>query len=207
MLFFNSSMGSSDQKKFDKIMAAEDSFAHAVALGVWVKRPLTTWHFLLPGMFIFDFLRRSQAIRQYSAIFLYPRKVALEAALESIEGESPPKGEAEGVIRQWLDSLKMYSEPLLRAHLRLIAVLRDHYSKLLLGEGEDYASLLRKVYGTRENYEAYLQRLIAAEQEVDRSVADFRGQSQEIWERLQAEQTQMEILRRKEIDRIFPQED
>jgi hypothetical protein len=207
MLFFNSSMGSSEQKKFDEILSAEDAFAHAVALGIWVKRPLTAWHLLLPGMFISDFLRRSQVVRQYSAVFLYPRKVALEAALESIEGESPPKGEAEEVIRQWLDSLKMYSEPLLRAHLRLIAVLRDHYSKLLRGEGKDYASLLRKVYGTRENYEAYLKRLTAAEQEVDRSVADFRGQSQEIRERLQAEQTQMEILRGKEIDRIFPQED
>jgi hypothetical protein len=206
MLFFNSSMGSSEQKKFDEILSAEDAFAHAVALGVWVKRPLTTWHILLPGMFIFDFLRRSQAVRQYSAVFLYPRRAALEAALASIEGEGPPEGKAEGVIRQWLDSLKMYSEPLLRAHLRLIAVLRDHYSKLLRGEGKDYASLLISVYGTRGNYEAYLRRLVAAEQEVDRAVADFRGQSQEIRERLQAEQTQMEILRGKEIDRIFPQE-
>jgi hypothetical protein len=199
-------MGSSAQKKFNEILSAEDAFAHAVALGVWVKRPLTAWHMLLPGMFIFDLLRRSQVVRQYSAVFMYPRKVALEAALESIEGESPPEEKAEGVIRQWLDSLKMYSEPLLRAHLRLIAVLRDHYSKLLQGKGKDYATLLRKVYGTRGNYEAYLRRLIAAEQEVDRSVADFRGQSQGIRERLQAEQTQLEILREKEIDRIFPQE-
>jgi hypothetical protein len=131
--------------------------------------------------------------------------VALEALLESIEGESPPNGEAEGYIRQWLDFLKIYSEPLLRAHLRLIAVLRDHYTKLLREEGEDYASLLRKVYGTRENYEVYLRRLIDAEQEVDRSVADSRGKIREIRERLQAEQTQLEILRKKENDRIFPQ--
>jgi hypothetical protein len=203
MLFFNSSMGSPDQKKFDAILSAEDTFAHAVALGVWVKRPMTAWHFLLPGMFIFDFLRRSQAVRQYSAVFLYPRKVALEAALGSIEGESPPKDETEGTIRQWLDSLKMYSEALLRAHLRLIAVLRDHYSKLLREEGKDYASLLRKAYGTREKYEGHLRRLVDAEQEIDRSVADFRGQSQEIRDRLQAEQNQVEILRKKEMDRIF----
>jgi hypothetical protein len=206
MLFFISSMGSPEQKKFSAILAAEDSFAQAVALGVWVKRPLTTWHLLLPGMFIFDFLRRNQAIRQYSAVFLYPRKVALEESLASLEGESPPKGEAERMIRQWLDSVKMYSEPLLRAHLRLIAILRDHYAKLLQTEGSDYVILLRKAYGTRENYEAYLRGLIEAEQEIDRSVADFRGQSREIRERIQAEQTQMEILRRKEIDRIFPPE-
>ena len=190
------------------ILSAEESFARAVALGIWVKRPLTTWHFLLPGMFILDSLRRSQAVRQYSTVFLYPRKVALDAALGSMDGKSVQEAlaEAEGSLGQWLSSLTMYSEPLLRAHSRLVAILHDHYCKLLREEGEDYASLLRRAYRTRDNYDSHLRRLFDAEQEVDRSVAEFRGQSQEIRERLQAEQMQVRALRRKEIDQVFPQE-
>lgn len=190
------------------ILSAEESFARAVALGLWVKRPLTTWHFLLPGMFIFDSYRRSQAIKQFSATFLYPRKVALDAALETMEGEGLQKGlaEAEGHIQGWLGSLKMHSESLVRSHMRLIALLRDHYAKLLREEGKDWASLLRKAYDTREKYEAYLRRLTDAEFEVDRSVADFQGQTQEIRERLQAEQAQVGALRRREIEQIFPKE-
>ena len=190
------------------ILDAEESFARAVALGLWIKRPLTTWHFLLPGMFIFDNLRRNRAIKLYSAVFLYPRKTALDEALKSMEGEGFQQSlaEAEEYIRQWLGSLKMYSEALLRAHMGLIAVLHDHYAKLLGEEERDWASLLRKAYGTRGNYEVYLRRLADAEQEVDRSVADFREQSQEIRERLQAEQTQVAMLREKEMDRIFSKE-
>lgn len=74
-------------KKHKAILDEEESFARAVALGVHVKRPLSTWHFLLPGMFIFDFLRRSIEIKRYGDLFLFPRKLALNGALEMIKGE------------------------------------------------------------------------------------------------------------------------
>ena len=79
-------------------------------------------------------------------------------------------------------------------------------SKLIKEEGRDRTSLIQKAYVTREHYEAYLRRLTDAEQEVDHSVADFQRQSQEIRERLQAEQAQVAALRRREIDQIYPKE-
>ncbi|HUT72765.1 MAG TPA: NF038143 family protein, partial [Desulfatiglandales bacterium] len=63
--------------KYDMILSAEGSFARTVALGVVVRRPLTAWHYLIPGMFLIDFLRRSAEIRKYSEHFLFPRRQAL----------------------------------------------------------------------------------------------------------------------------------
>jgi hypothetical protein len=190
------------------ILAVEESFARLVALGLWVKRPVTTWHYLIPGMFIFDILRRNQAVSRYSAVFHFPRKVALDAALDILQGENREARlfRAEEEIRNWLESLRLFSESLLRAHREQISVLVEHYSGLLLGEGSAYPSLLRKWYRTRQDYQTYLQRLAAAEQEVDRAVAEAHGHTPEIWARLRAEQAQVEELRRKEIEKVFPED-
>lgn len=194
------------EKKHKVILEAEESFARVVALGVHVKRPLSTWHFLLPGIFIFDFLRRSTETRRYSALFLFPRKLTLDGALDIIKGEDRKKilSQIEDGIKQWLSSLNLYSEKLHRRHMEEIYLLIDHYSKLLHAEGNSYPALVKNAYQTREHYEAYLHRLTAAEQEVDRAIAEIRGETEEIWERLRAEQIQVMELRRKEVNQIFP---
>jgi hypothetical protein len=194
------------ERKHKVIVDAEESFARAVALGVHVKRPLTAWHFLLPGMFIFDFLRRSSEMRRYSDLFLFPRKLALNGAFEIIKDEDRKKilDQIEEEIRQWLTSLTLYSNRLLQGHMNEIGLLMDHYSKLFHAEGSSYYVLIKNAYQTREHYEAYLHRLTAAEQEVDRSIAEIRGENKEIWERLRAEQIQAMELRTKEVNQIFP---
>ena len=194
------------EKKHKVILEAEESFARAVALGVHVKRPLSAWHFILPGMFIFDFLRRSSETRRYSVLFLFPRKLALDGALDIIKGEDRKKivSQIEDGMKQWLSSLNLYSEKLLRRHMEEIYLLIDHYSKLLHAEGNSYPALVKNAYQTRGHYEAYLHRLTAAEQEVDRAIAEIRNETKEIWERLRAEQIQVMELRTKEVNQIFP---
>jgi hypothetical protein len=193
------------EKKHKVILEAEESFARAVALGVHVKRPLSAWHFILPGMFIFDFLRRSSETRRYSTLFVFPRKLALDGALDMIKGEDRKKilSQIEEQIKQWLSSLNLYSERLHRKHMDEIDLLVDHYSKLLHAEGNHYPGLVKYAYPARESYEAYLHRLSAAEQEVDHAIAEIRGETEEIWERLRAEQIQVTELRTKEVNQIF----
>ena len=58
-------------EKYNMILAAEEQFAREVTLGVIVTRPLTVWHYIIPGMFIIDFLRRGSAIRRYNKHFIY----------------------------------------------------------------------------------------------------------------------------------------
>jgi hypothetical protein len=193
------------EKKHHIILEAEESFARAVALGVHVKRPLSPWHFILPGMFIFDFLRRSSETRRYSTLFVFPRKLALDGALDIIKGEDRKKilSQIEEEMKQWLSFLNLYSERLHHKHMGEIDLLLDHYSKLLHAEGNSYRALVKNAYGTRAQYEAYLQLLSAAEQEVDRAIVEIRGETEEIWERLRAEQIQAMELRTKEVNQIF----
>jgi hypothetical protein len=192
-------------KNYDMVLNAEGSFARAVALGVHVKRPVTSWHFLLPGMFLFDFLRRSIEMRKYSDLFLFPRKLALNGALDILSGEDRKEtlSQIESDIKQWLVSLNLYSEKLRRKQMDLIDLLADHYSKLLHAEGDNYPGLIKDAYQARESYEAYLQRLSTAEREVDRAIAEIRGETQELMERLRMEQVQVTELRTKEVNQIY----
>lgn len=193
------------EKKHRIILEAEESFARAVALGVHVKKPLSAWHFLLPGIFIFDFLRRSSEMRRYSALFLFPRKLALDGALDIIKGEERKKilSQIEEKMREWLSSSNLYSEKLHRSHMEEISLLIDHYSKLLYADGKSYPALVQNTYRTQETYEAYLHRLTAIEQEVDQAIAEIHSNSEHIWERLKAEAAQVAELREKEINQIF----
>ena len=187
------------------ILGGEESFARAVALGVLVKRPPSAWHFLLPGMFLFDFLRRSSETKRYSELFLFPRKLALDGALDLLQGEERNQvcSQIEERIKQWLISLKLYSDRLLHAHMGEITLLVDHYIKLLRTEEGNYHGLIQQAYSTQEHYETFLTELSASEREVDNAVAEFHEGSAAIWQRLQAEQVLVEELRKKEIERIF----
>lgn len=192
-------------RNYRMILDAEESFARLVALGLWVKRPLTAWHYLIPGIFIFDILRRNQAISRYSAVFLFPRKAALDAAMDAIRGEDRKSrfSRAEEEIGAWLRSLNLFSETLQQAHRGQVAVLVEHYSRLLQADGDAYPAILHSSYPTLLDYQDFLQRLGSAEQEVDRAVAGVHRQTAEIWARLRAEQTQVEDIRGKEAKRIF----
>jgi len=197
------------EKKHKVILEAEESFARAVALGVHVKRPLSAWHFVLPGMFIFDFLRRSGDTRRYSTPFVFPRKLTLDGALDILKGENRKKilSQIEEEMKQWLSSLNLYSERLHRKHMDEIDLLVDHYSNLLQAEGKSYQALVRHAYGTRAQYEAYLQQLGAAEQDVDRAIAEIRGETEGIGEQLRVGQIQVMELRTKEVNQIFLETD
>jgi hypothetical protein len=192
-------------KKKALVLDGEESFARAVALSVIVKRPLSAWHFVLPGMFLFDFLRRSSETKRYSELFLFPRRLALAGAVDFLNGSERKDvlSQAEAGIKQWLISLKLDSERILRAQMGEVTLLVDHYTKLLQAEEETYHGLVRQAYSTPERYQRFLTELIAAEREDNQAVAEFHGGSAAIWQRLQAEQVQVEELRKKEVKCIF----
>jgi len=203
MVWLNAMRDCAKQKAV--ILDGEESFARAVALGVIVKRPPSAWHFLLPGMFLFDFLRRSSETKRYSDLFLFPRRLALDGAFDLLNGEDRGKvsSQVQERIRRWLITLKLDSERLLRAHMGEITLLVDHYTRLLRTEGGSYCGLIQQAYSTREDYETFLTELSTAEREVDEAVAAFHGGSAAIRQRLEAEQAQVEALRKKEIKLIF----
>ena len=191
--------------KYDLILYAEEALARQVALGVIVTRPQSVWHYLIPFMFIFDFLRRSSTMRRYTQLFMFPRKLAMDAARRIIEGEERKEriSWTEEEIKVWLETLNLYSPSLQTAQMKVVTRLMDHYTKLLQTEGETYYDLVRNAYMSQSDYQAFLSQLKALEQEVDRAIIEKLGETEKLREKLLAEEEQLERMRQKRIDDIF----
>jgi hypothetical protein len=191
--------------KYEMILSAEEALARQVALGVVVTTPQSVWHYLIPFMFIFDFLRRSSTMRRYTQHFMFPRKLAMDAARDIIEGEDQKErlSWTEEEIKVWLETLNLYSLSLQAAQMKVVTQLMDHYTKLLQTEGDTYYDLVRNAYMSQSEYQAHLSQLKALEQEVDKAIIEKLGETEKLREKLLAEEEQLERMRKKSIDEIF----
>ena len=191
--------------KYDIIVEAERQFAREVTLGVIVTRPLTAWHYIIPGFFIIDFLRRGSAIRQFTRHFMFSRKLALAAAVAQMQGEAKEtmRSDLADHTRVWLESLRLYSSELVKAHIELIEILAAHYVKMLTAEGDSFDLLLEGAYQTSDNFKQFVAAVTAAENEVDRRVIEQLGGDEKVQEKIQAEQEQIARRRQKILEAIF----
>ena len=192
-------------EKHKMILMAEEKLAREVTLGVIVTRPLTVWHYIIPGMFIIDFLRRGSALRKYTEHFVFPRKLAVDAAQALAQGE--PEADVfqhiENDTRTGLNSLDLYSPGLLQAQVNVIKLLVDHYGKLLVKDGYSVYALIRAAYQNRVKLGDFFDQLTAAEAEVDRELLAKRGESDKLKRKILAEQDQLEERRAKIIEEVF----
>ncbi len=187
------------------ILSAETQFAREVTLGVIYQRPLSAWYYVIPGMFIIDFLRRGTAISRYTKHFMFPRKLAMEAARSLINGEEKSLIDAriEAEIENWLNALHLYSRELARAQKAAVDLLADYYTKLLKAEGTSFYELIENAYPHRAQFEAHLRALTAAEEDIDRAIIDNMGQNEKLKEKLLLEAQQVEKRRNKILEDIF----
>ena len=191
--------------KYHIIIEAEQQFAREVTLGVIVTRPLTAWHYIIPGFFIIDFLRRGSAIRQYTKHFMFPRKLAIDAAVAELQGKNEESNgpELSDNIRIWLESLNLYSPDLVKAHVDLIGILATHYLKLLNTDGDTMYLLIESAYRDAENFKQFIETITPAEKEVDRQVIEQLGGNEKVKEKIIAEQQQIAKRRQKILDEVF----
>ena len=192
-------------EKHKMILMAEEKLAREVTLGVIVTRPLTVWHYIIPGMFIIDFLRRGSALRKYTESFMFPRRLAVDAAqaLAQDELEADILEHIENETRAWLSSLDLYTDGLLQAQVNAIQLLKDHYGKLLGEEGYSFYALIKAAYQNRENLEAFFDQLSAVEAEVDRELVAKLGESDKLKTKIKAEQDQLKDRRATIIEEVF----
>ncbi len=192
-------------EKYDIIVNAEQQFAREVTLGVFVTRPLTLWYYIIPGFFIIDYLRRGSAIRQYTEHFMFPRKLALDVAVSEIRGENKEalRPDLEPKIETWLESLKLYSPDLVKAHMVLVEILAAHYLKLLATDGETMDQMTELGYQNRDNFKQFVRTVTAAENEVDRQVIERLGGDEKVREKILTEQQQIAKRRDKILDQVF----
>ncbi|MGD8469853.1 MAG: NF038143 family protein [Desulfobacterales bacterium] len=191
--------------KYDIITGAEQQFAREVCLGVIYLKPPSAWYYLIPGMFIIDFLRRGSTIRKYTETFMFPRKLALEGARSLSAGENRAAIDLhlEGEIKSWLVAHRLDSQDLVQAQKESVNLLMDHYLKLLQAEGESYYELIEHAYASRENFETHLRQIAATENKVDQAILAKVGENPALKEKLQLEARQVESRRRKILEDIF----
>ena len=187
------------------ILMTEEKLAREVTLGVIVTRPLTVWHYIIPGMFIIDFLRRGSALRKYTEHFIFPRKLAVDAAQALAQGEDEAAvySHIESETRSWLNSLDLYTPGLLDAQLAVIKLLIEYYGRLLKVDGVSVYALIKSAYESRDNFQRHIDELTAAEAEVDRELMARLGETQKLKEKITAEQKQLEERRQKVIEEVF----
>jgi uncharacterized protein (DUF1778 family) len=156
-------------------------------------------------MFLIDFLRRGTAIRRYTETFMFPRKLALQAAHDLLNGHESTsideKNQAE--IYNWLDSHHLLSPELSRAQKTVVDVLAEHYAKLLRADGDSYDNLIEAVYTFRHDFQAYITQISVAEKEVDRAILALVGNNQKLKEKLQLEEQQVAERRTRILEAIY----
>jgi hypothetical protein len=191
--------------KYELIIAAEKQFAREVTLGVIVQQPLSVWHYLMPGMFIIDFLRRTSAISRYTKHFMFPRQLAIDAAQHLLQGyeKADVNARLAAEIEAWLNSLHLSSPQLAHAQQHAVELLIAHYSRLLNAEGTSHLELIENAYGSREAYEAHVRELTAAEAEIDRAIMEKMGNNEKLKEKLQLEAQQVELRRNRILENLF----
>jgi hypothetical protein len=192
-------------EKYDIIEAGERQFAREVTLGIIVKRPLTVWHYIIPGFFIIDFLRRGGAIRQFTKHYIYPRKLALDSAearmrLGNLQTMEP---ELQDNLRHWLESQRLFYPDLMQAYVVLIDILRAHYLKLLKAEGDSFYMLIEHAYQIGDNFKDFVDAISTAENEVDNLVIKQLELDGKIKEKIIAEQQQIAQRRQKMLEEVF----
>lgn len=193
------------QTKYGVILSYEESFARAVAMRVIVRKPLTVWHLLVPFVFIFDFLRMKSETEIFARNFLFIKKLALDAAVGINKGEDRQSKlvEIENESRDRLVSQKLYSWRTHQGQMAEVNLLIDHYLKLLETEGNNYESLVKNAYKTRDQYKAFLHQLTSVEREIDRAVIVTLGETEEVWEPMLVKQTTIDEIRAKGISKVF----
>ena len=191
--------------KYQIIRSAEEQFAREVTLGVMIQRPLPAILYIIPGMFFIEYLRRGSAVRKYTKHFMFPRNLALLTAEAVSRGEDEHEIDAriEMDIRNWLTELGLYSPKLAEAQKKSVKLIRAHYMNLLAAEGDSIHDLIKAAYPTTEDYVAYLEKLNAAEKEINGAILGNLGEHPKLQEKLQLEVQQVEKRHRKIMEEIY----
>jgi hypothetical protein len=138
---------SSVDAKYQLILSREEAFAKGVAMQVLSKPTISAWMILSPIIFI-DYIFRYQkfkaGLETFVREFMYTKRLALDAALDSIKsGAQKPDA-----IQRVLDfynkvGIADKAAGVRQKQMKEIELLFDHYVQLLKTEGDGYESVLK----------------------------------------------------------------
>lgn len=153
-------------RKRDIILAHEGDFARALGARVVDKPVVSIWMVLIPILFLHYMYRHQKfkaGVAAFAAEFLKPREQAMALALGTTEQDDtePPAGGA---------GISAAARELERAEAAQVAVLVEHYRRLLEAEGSTYGDLVRRAYPGRADYETHLYELGETDGDINAAV-------------------------------------
>ncbi len=194
--------------KFENILAQERSLARRVAIAVIPSPPLTVWEVMIPPLFFINFIRLKRVRETMALNFLFTKKLALEAAFNIVD-KSQSVGEAREELKAKTghilarDKKGIYSAKIRQKQMQEMDLLIEHYLLLLEAKAKDYSAMIKEVYGRREDYLAFLEKLEQLEREVYLAAKQTvkSASAKEVARRME-EATYR--IRRLEANKIFP---
>ncbi len=87
--------------------------------------------------------------------------------------------------------------------MAVIKLLIEHYGKLLKVDGFSVYGLIKAAYESRQGFQAFVEELTAAENEVDRELIARAGETEKLKAKISAEQQQIKQRREKILDDVF----
>ena len=194
--------------KYNIICSEERRLAKAVAKKV-VKMPdITVWAFMIPFIFLLNFLRYKRASETFVLNFLFTKRLALDAALDIVRKDLPRQDVIARINDKTRDILAsdkrgVYSDKIRRKQMNEINLLLDHYLKLLEAEGKSYESLVKNAYQNQDNYATFLQELTLAEKAVNRMALHTVGWNEAANEMISGMEEATEERRTEQAENIF----
>jgi hypothetical protein len=148
------------------ILAYEERFADSLALQVLDRPRLSVWMILIPVIFVYYFFQYQKFVtgrKDFTEHYLVSLRRALDEAFDSIREHRDPDITGIAELSDVLEDVLPYQADLL-------AVRVEHYTKLLLADGDTFEDLLRAAYRSATDLLLFFNRLCQAEQQVNKAL-------------------------------------
>lgn len=194
-------------EKYQQILSNERSKAAAVTAAVIRPPEIGVWDVVMPVVLVVNFMRFKKDREIFSKNLFFTKDLALKAAFDMAKEEKSKREVLRRIEKQTAEILGadqkgVYSQEIRVQQIKEIALLIEHYSKLLESEGADYDSLLWAAYQNPQDLKQFFSKLGEAEKNVILAAKRTLGEqsSPEIVSQIE-EAT--EKVRSAEIERIF----
>ena len=195
------------KKKYETILARERTLANSIARAVVRPKPIGVWDIMIPMIFILNYLKGKHAKELFIQNYIFTKKLALQAALDMLQGGKSREEVMNAVRDKTKVVLKgggggVYSEQIRSKQMKEIAVLMDHYHTLLDTDGKDYDTLVVSAYGDRRTYTEFVKSLETCEKAVLEAARQTLGDQTDSAALIRLEEATARV-RGVEINRIF----
>lgn len=193
------------EEKYEVIYAHEENFAYALGKRIVKKPEVSVWMILLPILFVHHIQKVNQyksGVQSFARGILSSKQKALDKAYREVSsGQALSYGPKEYFPDATLETEK--DQVLAKKQIKVIRIMEEHYMSLLNAGGDSLEDLLRQAYQSPGKYRSYLERLKAAEQDLNQYLVDHihtNGESSAVVRHIEKN---CDMLREEEIKRLF----